>query len=253
MKPSADGCGCFPTGRHYPGIAHLMKVDAVGLAEEFSGDSAWIDAPIAFLDTETTGREAASDRIVEVGIIVGQSGAVQRRYNWLINPEMPIPPAATEVHKITDDDVRDKPTFAQVAREIFDILQGLIPAAYNAGFDRAFLRAEMRRSGLLASDDSSPPALRSGVDWLDPLVWSRHVHKQERVHRLGVVADRLGIKLTNAHRASDDAEAALLVLYTLGRDERVPRRYGSLIKEQRRLAKAQELEMAKWGNRKPSP
>jgi len=225
-----------------------MRVDAVGLAEEFGADSTWVDLPVAFLDTETTGRDPLNDRIVEVGIIIGQSGTVQRRQNWLINPQMPIPQAATDVHKITDDDVRDKPTFAAVAHEILDLLQNAVPAAYNAQFDRAFVRAEMERAGKLR-EDNAPPALRPGVDWLDPLVWSRHVYKHERVHRLGEVAARLGVQLQNAHRASDDAEAALLVLYTLGRDERVPRRYGSLIKEQRRLAKAQELEMAKWRNR----
>lgn len=248
MKLSPDGCGCFPTGRHYPGIAHLMRVDAVGLAEEFDAESSWIDLPIAFLDTETTGRDPVNDRIVEVGIIIGQNGTVQRRYNWLINPGIPIPAAATEVHKITDDDVRDKPTFAQVAREIVDLLQSAIPAAYNAGFDRAFVRSEVTRAGLL-NDDSAPPALRNGVEWIDPLVWSRQLYRQERVHRLGEVAARLGVQLQNAHRASDDAEAALLVMYTLGRDERVPRRYGSMIKEQRRLWKAQEQEMARWRNR----
>jgi DNA polymerase-3 subunit epsilon len=248
MKPSADGCGCFPTGRHYPGIAHLLKPDTVGLADEFEPNHDWHDLPVAFLDTETTGTSAEADRIVEVGSIVGQSGAVQRRYNWLINPGMPIPPRATEVHGISDEDVREQPSFAQVAPEIFQILHGTLPAAYNANFDRAFLRAEMQRVGLLQGENC-PPALRNGVEWVDPLVWSRHVYRQERSHKLGDVATRLGVQLQNAHRASDDAEAALLVLYILGRDERVPRRYGSLIKEQRRLGKIQEQEMARWRNR----
>ncbi|MCU0657021.1 MAG: exonuclease domain-containing protein [Polyangiaceae bacterium] len=248
MKLSADGCGCFPTGRHYPGIAHLMRVDTVGLADEFDPNHDWHDLPVAFLDTETTGTSAETDRIVEVGIIIGQNGTVQRRYNWLINPRMPIPPRATEVHGISDDDVKDQPSFDQVAAEIFQILHGSLPAAYNAAFDRSFLRAEMRRAGL-GDLENSPPALRNGVEWVDPLVWSRHVNRQERSHKLGDVAARLGVELQNAHRASDDAEAALLVLYRLGRDERVPRRYGSLIKEQRRLGKIQEQEMARWRNR----
>lgn len=217
----------------------------MGLADEFDPNHDWRDIPVAFLDTETTGTSSETDRIVEVGIIIGQNGAVQRRYNWLINPQVPIPPKATEVHGISDEDVRDKPTFEQVAREILQILHGTLPAAYNAFFDRSFLRAEMHRVGL-DDQNNSPPALRNGVEWADPLVWSRHVYRQERSHKLGDVAARLGVELQNAHRASDDAEAALLVLYILGKDERVPRRYGSLIKEQRRLGKIQEQEMARW-------
>ena len=64
----ADPCGCFPTGRHYPGIAHLIKVRAVGVASELAAGGEWLDCPIAFLDVETTGRDAALDRIVEVGL-----------------------------------------------------------------------------------------------------------------------------------------------------------------------------------------
>ncbi|MCS6902408.1 MAG: hypothetical protein RMJ98_22445, partial [Myxococcales bacterium] len=86
MKPSADDCGCFPTGRHYPGIAHLLKVDVIGLADEFAPEHNWQDIPVAFLDVETTGTSPDTDRIVEVGIVIGQSGVVQRRYHWLINP-----------------------------------------------------------------------------------------------------------------------------------------------------------------------
>lgn len=248
MKPSADGCGCFPTGRHYPGIAHLLRVEAIGVADELSADGSWVDIPIAFLDTETTGRDPASDRIVEVGVIIGQSGAVQRRHNWLINPGIPIPQAASDVHKITDEMVADKPRFAEIAPQLIEVLRGAIPAAYNASFDRGFLLAEMTRAGL-ADQDSAPPALRRGVEWLDPLVWSRHVHRQERYHKLSDVTARLGIKLENAHRASDDAEAALLVMYALGKDERVPRQYGSFMKEQRRLAKLQEQDFARWRGR----
>jgi DNA polymerase-3 subunit epsilon len=248
VRASADGCGCFPTGKHYPGIAHLMRTESAGVADELEAEGNWVDIPIAFLDTETTGREAETDRIVEVGIIIGQSGVVQRRYNWLINPGVPIPKAASDVHGISDDDVRDKPSFAAVAAEIYEVMRGAIPAAYNANFDRNFLRAEMRRAGLLADgrDDQAPPGLRQGVEWLDPLVWSRALYRQERVHRLGEVAARMGVQLTNAHRASDDAEAALLVMYLFARDERVPRRYGGLMKEQRRLQRQQEQEMARW-------
>lgn len=248
---SADACGCFPTGRHYPGIAHLLRVQAVGVAEEIAPDSAWIDQPIVFLDTETTGRDAVQDRVVEIGIIVGRYGVVQSRYNWLINPGIPIPEAASAVHGITDDDVKDQPRFDQIVSDVLEALQGAIPAAYNANFDRSFLLEELKRCSL-PPGSALPPAFREGVEWLDPLVWARHIQKYEKGKTLGDVSARLGIKLENAHRASDDAEAALLVLYAFSKDSRVPKSYGALVQEQRRLWRLQEEEFAKWRNRNPA-
>ncbi|HEU4408709.1 MAG TPA: 3'-5' exonuclease [Polyangiaceae bacterium] len=248
MKSTTDGCGCFPTGRHYPGIAHLLRVHVAGVADELAADAPWEGQRIAFLDTETTGRDSATDRILEVGIIIGEGGRVLERYNWLVNPGVPIPEAVSKIHGITDEAVRDKPPLAAVAPEIVAALRGAIPAAYNASFDRAFLRAEMARAGALApaAGTRAPPALREGIEWIDPLVWARFLQREERSKTLSEVAARLGIKLENAHRASDDAEAALLVMYALGRDERVPRAYGQLIREQRRLARMQEEDFAKW-------
>jgi DNA polymerase-3 subunit epsilon len=248
----ADACGCFPTGRHYPGIAHLLRVVAAGVAEEIAADASWIDEPIAFLDTETTGRDPTLDRIVEIGIIVGRYGIVQARYNWLVNPGMPIPEGASAVHGISDDDVRDAPKLEQIIGDVLMALQGAIPAAYNANFDRSFLTQEIKR---MANPPTGalPPAIRDGVEWLDPLVWARHIQKYEKGKSLGEVTARLGIKLENAHRASDDAEAALLVLYEFAKDSRVPRAYGQLVQEQRRLWRMQEEEFSRWRNRNPTP
>ncbi len=246
MKGIADGCGCFPTGRHYAGIAHLLRAVVRGLADEFAADIAWRDVPVALVDLETTGRDASNDRVVEVGIVVGRHDGVIARYNWLINPGVPIPEEVRAVHGISDADVKDSPRFAEIAHEIAAALQGCIPAAYNASFDRMFLANEFGRVG--AREGAVPPALRKDVDWIDPLVWAREVQKEEKSKALGEVATRLGVKLENAHRASDDAEAALLVLYRLAQDTRVPSAYGALVQEQRRLALGQADERRFWRN-----
>ena len=68
----AEHCGCFPTGRHYPGIAHLVQVRAVGVAEELEADAPWRELPIACIDTETTGTNPREDRIIEIGVVVGR-------------------------------------------------------------------------------------------------------------------------------------------------------------------------------------
>lgn len=251
MSARGEICGCFPTGRHYPGIAHLLKLRILGAAEEVAADAPWLDELIAFVDTETTGREAAVDRIVEIGIILGRGGQIVGRHNWLVNPERPIPEEVSKIHGITDADVRDKPTFKQIAPEIIALLKGALPAAYNAGFDRAFIHEELRRAGVELGP-SSVPMLRPSVDWIDPLVWARLIHKEEKSRALGEVAARLGIALENAHRASDDAEAALRVLYAFADDPRVPRAYGGLVQEQRRLARQQDEEARIWRANRPS-
>jgi DNA polymerase-3 subunit epsilon len=236
---SLDACGCFPTGRHYAGIAHLLRAVVRGLVEELSSDAPWTDLPIALVDVETTGMDASADRIVEVGVAFARGGAIVDRRNWLVNPGRPIPKEASDVHKITDDAVKDAPRFEAIAAEVAAALAGCIPAAYNAAFDRAFVSSELARAGL---------SLRRDVEWLDPLVWARELQQGEKSRALGEVAARLGITLENAHRASDDAEAALRVLLALGRDVRVPRTYAALVQEQRRLslAQADERRLNKW-------
>jgi DNA polymerase III subunit epsilon len=238
-----EGCGCFPTGRHYPGIAHLLKVTIRGLAEGFAPDATWQDIDVALLDVETTGRDASVDRVVEVGIVVGRHGEVVARYNWLIHPTIPIPAEVSAIHGITDEMVKDKPRFEDVASEIAQALRGCVPAAYNALFDRAFMMGEFARA---KADTRGVPALTRDVEWVDPLVWARDIQHDEKSRALGDVAARLGVKLEQAHRASDDAEAALRVMYALGRDARVPRAYGALVQEQRRLSQVQADARRMW-------
>jgi DNA polymerase-3 subunit epsilon len=235
VRAGLEACGCFPTGRHYAGIAHLLVGRAVirGLVEEYAADAPWAELPIALVDTETTGKDASVDRVVEVGIAIARGGAIVERKNWLVNPGIPIPKEASDIHKITDADVGDAPRFESVAAEIAAALAGCVPAAYNAAFDKAFLTNEFARAGL---------TLRRDIEWIDPLVWARELQQGERSRALGEVAARLGITLENAHRAADDAEAALKVLLALGRDPRLPKTYGALVQEQRRFALAQADE-----------
>ncbi len=239
-----DPCGCFPSGRHYPGIAHLLKTRIAGVAEELSADAPWTECAVAFLDVETTGLRAASDRIIELAIVRGERGQVVRRTSWLVNPGVSIPEESSKIHGIRNEDVAGAPTFAEVAGLISEELSLAIPAAYNALFDREFVMAEMDRAGF--SENHRPPALRRDVDWIDPLVLARELHREEKGHRLEEMASRLGIPLARAHRATDDAEAGLLVLYALGKDARVPRTYGALVREQRRLTREQLDARRAW-------
>lgn len=226
----------------------MIKVRAVGVAAEIDAGEPWVDCPIVFIDVETTGRDSTNDRIVELGVVLGQRGEVVKTYNWLFNPGRAIPPEISAIHGITDADVADKPSFAETAVEILESLAGAIPAAYNAGFDRSFVLAELERAGVRPA--APPPAVRREVDWIDPLTFARELYKAEESRALGDMATRLGIELVQAHRATDDAVAALRVLYALAKDPRVPRAYGGFIQEQRRLSRKQDEVRKFW--RKPS-
>lgn len=242
MRASLDACGCFPTGRHYAGIAHLLKTVIRGVAEGFAQDAPWREYEIALIDVETTGTDASVDRVIELGVVIGRGGEVIERHNWMIHPGMLIPAQSREIHGISDDDVKDAPAFAKIAHEIVAVMKGRIPAAYNAPFDKSFVLTELARANI----SNSTPTLARSVEWLDPLVWAREIQQDERSRALGEVAARLGITLENAHRASEDAEAALKVFYMLAADPRVPRTYGALVQEQRRLGYEQADSRRRW-------
>lgn len=241
--------GCFPTGRHYPGIAHLLRIVAIGMAEEFASDHSVHGLRLVSIDTETTGRDPAVDRMVEIACVTWSNGQIERRRTWLVNPERPIPKEAFEVHGISDDDVRDKPTFREIADELLAELEGSVPVAYNAEYDRTVLHAEVAR--LQGATARQPPALRRNVEWIDPLTWARELHKNEKSKALGEVSERLGIKIEQAHRAEHDAEAALHVFLAFLADTRVPKTYGALLQEQRRLGRIFEEERRLWRSRMP--
>ncbi len=241
MRYDDDGCGCFPTGKHYPGIAHLLRSQVRGLASQWSPDNEIAAMPIALLDVETTGFDATAERVIELGIVRAIGGEIVSRHNWLINPGKPIPAASTAVHGITDADVKDKPSFAEVAVEIAAALEGAWPAAYNADFDKGFVLAEFQRAG-----EEKTSAFGRDIQWLDPLVWARHLYASEKSKKLSDIAALLGIELANAHRASDDAEAALRVWFKMTQDPRVPTTYGAVVTAQREHAQAQSATRRTW-------
>jgi DNA polymerase-3 subunit epsilon len=108
-----------------------------------------LNKPICFIDLETTGINVSLDRIVEIAIIkIAPDGSKQVKRK-LINPEMPIPAGASEVHGISDDMVKDAPTFKSVANEIKQFIEGADLAGYNSNrFDIPMLNEEFLRAGI---------------------------------------------------------------------------------------------------------
>jgi len=199
------------------------------------------------IDTETTGTEAAEDRIIEIAIVKGCNGVVLSRDAWLVNPGRHIPEASSAVHGIRDEDVRMKPSFADVCSEVLACMDGCIPGAYNAPFDRGFLLAETRRVG--RADLADVPAIRDRVVWLDPLVWARFLYPNEKSRKLTAMASLFGIALEQAHRATADAEATLMLMYKMAEDSRIPKGYGKMVQEQVSAARAQDDARRMWRGR----
>ncbi len=102
--------------------------------------------PLAFIDLETTGVNLGTDRIVEIAIVKILTDGTKSIKRKIINPEMPIPAGASDVHGITDDMVKDAPTFKQVANELKQMLDGCDIAGYNSNrFDIPLLMEEFLR------------------------------------------------------------------------------------------------------------
>jgi len=105
--------------------------------------------PICFIDLETTGINVSTDRIVEIAIVkIGLDGTKQVKRR-LVNPEMPIPKASSDVHGITDEMVKDAPTFKAIANEVKQFIEGADIGGYNSNrFDVPMLNEEFLRAGI---------------------------------------------------------------------------------------------------------
>ena len=103
--------------------------------------------PIIFFDLETTGINVAADRIVEISWLKISPSGEERSQTQLVNPTIPIPPAVTEIHGISDDDVKDKPAFSEIARTLANEFEGCDLAGYNSNkFDIPLLAEEFLRA-----------------------------------------------------------------------------------------------------------
>lgn len=110
-----------------------------------------LSRPIVFFDIESTGLDVTTDRIVDIAFAKYASDLQKvDEKHYRLNPEMPIPAAATAIHHITNEDVKGKPVFRQVAGEIHALLQGCDLGGYNLlRFDVPMLALEFERVGIV--------------------------------------------------------------------------------------------------------
>jgi DNA polymerase III subunit epsilon len=150
--------------------------------------------PIVFVDLETTGGTFGIDRITEIGIVeVGPQGVSQ--WTSLVNPGRAIPAFVQQLTGITNDMVRDAPTFEELAADLLERMNGRLFIAHNAHFDHSFLKGEFKRIGL-----------RFAPDVLCTVQLSRAVYPSESRHGLDALVERHALVPSARHRALADAD-----------------------------------------------
>lgn len=159
--------------------------------------------PIVFFDLETTGFSFENDRIVQIALLKIYPDGKEEMLNILINPGMPIPPSSTEIHGVTDDDVKDKPRFKKVAEQILDFIFSCDIGGFNINkFDLPFLRFEFQRAGIIYDV--------SNVNIVDPQII---YHKKEPRNLTAAYKDYCGKELDGAHNAEVDIRATSEVFF----------------------------------------
>lgn len=152
-------------------------------------------------DTETTGLQPQSgDRIVEIAAIRFKGGEQLAVFETLVNPQCPISSGAFQVNRISAEMLKGAPPFESIATEFLKFIQGSCLCSYNAGFDMEFLRNELR----LAAGE-----FPAAITVLDVLKMTRRLVPGLERYALWFVAESLGIKVGETHRALCDVKLTL--------------------------------------------
>lgn len=158
--------------------------------------------PLVFFDLETTGINIATDRIVELCYIKVYPNGNEESKSMRINPEMHIPEASSAIHGIYDEDVKDCPTFKQIAREVANAIEGCDLAGFNSNrFDIPMLAEEFLRAEI-----DFDMTRRKFIDV------QNIYHKLEKRTLSAAYKFYCGKDLENAHSALADTQATYEVL-----------------------------------------
>jgi DNA polymerase-3 subunit epsilon len=163
------------------------------------------DAPLVFVDVETTGLDPArGDRVCEIALIRQEKTGTRYEWTQLVDPDRAVSPGAFAVNRISRALLDGAPRFAAVIPEINDIAHGAVWVAHNAPFDLGFLQAEYRR------------ARRVFVE--RPVIDTVHLarrHFRFRSNGLSALASEFGVNVRQAHRALGDCRTTLAVFESI--------------------------------------
>ena len=158
--------------------------------------------PLIFFDLETTGVNAAKDKIVEISYIKVYPNGKEESNTIRVNPGRHIPEEATAVHHITDDDVKNCPSFKDVAKELSRVFEGCDIAGFNSNrFDLPLLVEEFLAAGV-----NIDMTKRKFIDV------QTIFHKMEQRTLVAAYKFYCGKNLEDAHSADADTRATYEVL-----------------------------------------
>ena len=161
-----------------------------------------LDKPIVFFDLETTGVKIASDRIVEISILKLLPNGNKESKTWLVNPTIPIPQETIMIHGITNEKIINEPTFADLANEIYKLIEHCDLAGFNSNkFDIPLLAEEFLRTGIEFDMTN-----RKAIDIQNIF------HKLEQRTLVAAYKFYCNKDLTNAHSAKADTIATYEIL-----------------------------------------
>lgn len=165
------------------------------------------DVEFVIFDTETTGLDPSlGDRVIELAALKFKGSEKISEFQSLINPGRPVSDAAFAVNKISAQMLSGAAQPAEAFPKFLEFIQGSCLCSYNAGFDLEFLNNELRILGL---------AQLKGVPVIDCLKMAKRLMPGLERYALWFVADTLGIKIKQQHRAFSDVELTLAVFYKL--------------------------------------
>ena len=158
--------------------------------------------PLVFFDLETTGINIIKDRIVEISFLKVMPDGQVDSHTWRINPRIPIPPQATAIHGIADNDVKDCPAFKELAYTFAELIEGCDLAGFNSNrFDIPLLAEEFLRAGVDIDLNK-----RRFIDV------QTIFHKKESRNLTAAYKFYCGKELSDAHQAASDTRATYEVL-----------------------------------------
>ena len=194
----------FPEAKHAAddfGIKVLYGVEAYLVPDDNAVDlSNGMDNEYIVLDIETTGLSFRTEKITEIGAVRVKDGEVVDTFECFVNPEVPIPQKIVEITHITDDMVKDAETIDFVMPKFLEFIGNLKLVAHNADFDVGFLKYNAENLGLKMNNE-----------YIDSLALSRQLFPEFKKHKLGILAEKFGINVENAHRALDDVKTLVQV------------------------------------------
>lgn len=209
-----------------------------GLVPEAQGSPLLDDCAFAVVDVETTGmRASGSDRITEIAVVVVHGDRREVVLDSLVNPGRPIPPVISAITRITNEMVREAPSFADLADSLLAALAGRVFVAHNARFDWGFLSAELRRARALTLDGNRLCTVRL----------ARRLLSGVRSCGLDNLTLHFGLENEARHRAAGDARVTadlLARLLRLARAEGARTLQDLAAIEARRIARARRKRSA---------